>query len=29
MLQRVANTDGSVAAILAEMQTAQNASNGK
>ena len=29
MLQRVAKTDGSVAAILAEMQAAQNASNGK
>ena len=29
MLQRVAATDGSVDAILAEMQTAQNASNGK
>ena len=28
MLQRVANTDGSVAAILAEMQAAQNAANG-
>ena len=27
MLQRVANTDGSVAAILAEMQAAQNAAN--
>ena len=29
MLQRVANTDGSVNAILAEMQAAQNASNGQ
>ena len=29
MLQRVANTDGSVAAILAEMQKAQDAANGK
>ena len=29
MLQRVANTDGSVNAILAEMQAAQNAANGK
>ena len=29
MLQKVATTDGSVAAILAEMQKAQNAANGK
>jgi multiple sugar transport system substrate-binding protein len=29
MLQRVANTDGSVNAILAEMQAAQNAANGQ